>query len=216
MRSKAPTMPHLIGGRAPGPSVPDVQTPPSVVGVEASYFSVEDGAALFDAEAAGHADSGLVGRTRRSAVITTGVEFGSVQVAVQAWHGGHWPGVPDLSDWDDVVEVPLVSETGKIMVFSPLEEIEPPLPILSLDGPGVYRLRVHVRGRDADRQRNAEVGDEMFLLQAWPSLSLVDADLVMRLTDQTGLGVRQSLIEWRHATAVAQAAARVAEGPQQV
>jgi hypothetical protein len=51
--------------------------------------------------------------------------------------------------WDEVVELGLHSATGRMRLASLGFVSHPsPEPVLTVAGPGPYRLRVHARGRD--------------------------------------------------------------------
>ncbi|GGY50857.1 hypothetical protein GCM10010384_66030 [Streptomyces djakartensis] len=43
------------------------------------------------------------------------------------------------------------------------------LPVLSFNGPGDYRLRIHARGRDTAVDLTPEEVTEWYLIQAWPA-----------------------------------------------
>lgn len=106
------------------------------------------------------------------AVVYTGTHTGDVGLIIEL--GDSAPG-RDTNGWDEVVEVTLTSPTGKIYARGLLDTIDwgdgADAPNLAIAGAGDYRLRVHVRGRDAGRDAGPVMEDqepvEHHLIQIW-------------------------------------------------
>ncbi|MDX2937000.1 hypothetical protein [Streptomyces ipomoeae] len=69
-----------------------------------------------------------------------------------------------------------------------MADIEEELPVLSFNGPGEYRLRVHARGRDTAVDLAPDEVTEWYLIQAW-SAPAHDVT-VLRHSDGYGASVR--------------------------
>lgn len=124
------------------------------------------------------------------AVVLTGTSFGNITVGLELLDQSL---ALDLSSWDEVVEVSMrfgTTRGGLNGTDAPGDPIRR-LPKISSRGPGVYRIRVHARGRDLGQARGDNFGDpvEEFLLQAWPSREL-ESEERHKLTDRYGLAVR--------------------------
>lgn len=98
------------------------------------------------------------------ATIYAGIAFGQVNVEVEAHDS--LPAV-NLDGWEEVVEVSLPA-TATLLVGS-LMNFGPEFPPLNPQGPGDYRIRLHVnhRGHNWDGVDFEPV--EEYLIQAWPS-----------------------------------------------
>jgi hypothetical protein len=55
------------------------------------------------------------------------------------------------------------------MVRGMMDDLDGELPVLSFNGPGHYRLRVHARGRDTAVDLSPDEITEWYLIQAWPA-----------------------------------------------
>lgn len=132
-------------------------------------------------------NNGLIATGLGSAVIHTGIADGQVDVSVEAY-GSEPPLV--LEDWDDVVEVAIDSPTGELQVRC-LDDDPPTLPNLASSGPGTYRLRVHVRGRDTAPDAATDDVTESYLIQTWPSAD--KQEIVHQQKDNYGTGMRVSV-----------------------
>ncbi|MER7569276.1 hypothetical protein ABTZ93_41265 [Streptomyces sp. NPDC097941] len=116
-----------------------------------------------------------------AASVTCGTHIGDVQVT-----GETWPAAPPLVDapWDDVAEVSLPWPGGRMALWGSFDEDADEI-VLSEDAPpGSYRIRVHVRGRDAGEDRGEGDEPEEHLLQIWPSAPAPHRTL--KTTDHTG------------------------------
>lgn len=69
-----------------------------------------------------------------------------------------------------------------------LDDLDEELPVVSFNGPGDYRLRIHARGRDTTIDLAPDEITEWYLIQAWPAPAQ-DAT-VLRQTDSYGASVR--------------------------
>ncbi|MDI1456477.1 hypothetical protein ACWDU8_05775 [Streptomyces sp. NPDC003388] len=82
----------------------------------------------------------------------------------------------------------LHSVSGELMVHGLMDALDEELPVLSFDGPGDYRLRIHARGRDTATDHAPDEVTEHYLIQTWPAPPH-DAR-VLRQTDSYGASVR--------------------------
>ena len=111
--------------------------------------------------------NGLVGVLGDGAAcVCTGTLTGFVRVTVQA---APEPPAVDRGAWEEIVEVPFNSPSGR---FGPAPAEAALLPDLASAGRGPYRLRVHARGRDAGHRSGTVRGldeiTEEHLILAWP------------------------------------------------
>ncbi|MEU2057150.1 hypothetical protein [Streptomyces bungoensis] len=119
------------------------------------------------------------------ATVHTGIHTGDVDVTVTLRTGAPDPGG---TGWEEIVEVSLHSVSGELMVRGLMDDLDEELPVLSFDGPGDYRLRIHARGRDTATDHAPDEVTEHYLIQAWPAPAQ-DAR-VLRQTDSYGATVR--------------------------
>jgi hypothetical protein len=133
--------------------------------------------------------NGLVKAGRAGANIATGVHTGWVLVSVDARtvppsEAELWAW--DLDPWEEVVEVDLRSENGGMRVMSLGLDVSEEL-VLTAAGPGLYRMRVHARGRDTNPDGVAEEPVEHYHLATWPAKHAGVGEIVLKLTDRIGL-----------------------------
>lgn len=74
------------------------------------------------------------------------------------------------------------------MVRAIVADLDEELPVLSFNGPGHYRLRVHARGRNTAVDLSPDESTEWYLIQAWPAAAREAR--VLRQTDRYGASVR--------------------------
>ncbi|MFF0836654.1 MULTISPECIES: hypothetical protein [unclassified Streptomyces] len=129
--------------------------------------------------------NGLVEVQDGIATVHTGIHTGDVDVTV-ALHAG--APEPEGTGWEEIVEVSLHSASGELMVRGLMDDLDEELPVLSFDGPGDYRRRIHARGRDTATDHAPGDVTEHYLIQAWPAPAQ-DAR-VLRRTDSYGTIVR--------------------------
>jgi hypothetical protein len=136
--------------------------------------------------------NGLLWATDTAVVVTTGVDSGHVPVTFIL---SDQPPAPDLTGWDEAVEVSIVVDDGLLVVCSPAGEHQDEVTLAeSAHGSSPYRVRVQARGRDAGRQAqfiNADKGDQMveeYLILLWPAP--LAAETRLKLTDQVGTQIR--------------------------
>lgn len=133
--------------------------------------------------------TGLLVTMSVGALIYTGIDTGYVHVSVEL--RTEPPTRVDADEWDDVVEASINAPHGKLrmhqMEYGPGDS-PPALPILSHLGPGIYRIRVHVRGRDRYYDRVENNSDEFYHVLVWPADPV--PSLIIRATDQCGYGLR--------------------------
>lgn len=138
--------------------------------------------------------NGLVVTMSSGALVYCGINRGPVRVVVQLLRSA--PRRVDTGPWDDIVEASVHAPNGNLRVHQ-LEydatESAPPLPLISHKGPGSYRLRVHVRGRDLHYDDVQDDPCEDYLLVAWPARPA--PDLIIRATDNTGYELRDGSLE---------------------
>ncbi len=98
--------------------------------------------------------------------VLTGAAMGPVHVVVHPLREAP----EDLAaEWQDVVEVSLVSRGGPMVVTGPFDADPEPAARLDLYGPGTYRVRVHADGRDLDFDAVVREPRERYLIQSWPA-----------------------------------------------
>ncbi|MEU4326115.1 Lsr2 family DNA-binding protein [Nonomuraea dietziae] len=107
----------------------------------------------------GSVPNGLTTSAPEAAVIHTGLHTGEVEVTVRLTAG---PPAP-VDGWEEEAEVDLVTSTGNIHLSGLMEGASdgPTRPVLTPQGPGCYRMRVHARGR-------ASGSGEVYLIVVWP------------------------------------------------
>ncbi|MFC7592706.1 hypothetical protein ACFQYP_60085 [Nonomuraea antimicrobica] len=113
-------------------------------------------------------DDGFIDAAGSSAAITTYGENEPMCLTVKAF--GHAPPLR-LKGWEQVVEVGLVSRSGRLVV-PPYPEggdsgAVGPLPNLAVDGPGRYRMRVYTRSYEWD-EADPEAPLEEHLIVVYP------------------------------------------------
>lgn len=133
--------------------------------------------------------NGLVVKMSHGAMIYTGISHGYVRVAVEVLESS--PEYLDISDWDEVIDSSVYSASGELRVDSPDTGAATGLAVLSSNGPGHYRIRVHARGRDTnyDAVQNDPVED--YVLLAWPAAAGVD--VLHKISDKCGADLRASV-----------------------
>ena len=143
--------------------------------------------------------NGVLDAQDDTVVLFTGISSGGCAVAVQVRSTA--PGEAVTDGWDDVVETSYHSRHGQLRMNSVLPYSGGGVPniggpLLTPDGPGDYRLRVHVRGRDTMIDGVPMEGPvEDYLLLIWPA---PDAPVtVYKATDRYGASVRQQPTEPR-------------------
>ncbi|WP_132170270.1 hypothetical protein [Actinomadura sp. KC216] len=117
-----------------------------------------DGGVAFDRAQ----DDGLVAAVDGLVTVLTGTE-GDVCLTIRSYRKA--PPLA-LKGWDRVAEVGFVSKDGKPDIGPVLVADEPP-PI-TVEGPGSYRVRVHVRGRGAAETVAPEMPAEHHLIVVFP------------------------------------------------
>ncbi|SOD91544.1 hypothetical protein [Streptomyces sp. Ag109_G2-15] len=147
------------------------------------HISDEDGSAGPDLPG-GH--NGLVHVQDGIATVLTGIHTGDVDVTV-TFHT-HAP-QPEHIGWDEIVELSLHAVSAELMVRGLMADLDEELPVLSFNGPGDYRLRIHARGRDTAIDLAPDEITEWYLIQVWPAPA--QDVVVLRQTDRYGASVRE-------------------------
>ncbi|WP_432056215.1 hypothetical protein [Streptomyces sp. bgisy022] len=111
-------------------------------------------------------NNGLVRVSEGVVTVMTGIHTGDVDVTVTLHDT---PPEPDAGGWQDIVEVSAHSVSGDLRVRGIMDDLDEELPVLSFNGPGDYRLRVHARGRDTAVDLAPDEVTEWYLIQAWPA-----------------------------------------------
>lgn len=97
--------------------------------------------------------------------VLTGVSNGDVEATVTLHEAVP---VPGDKDWQEIVEVSAHSASGELMVRAMMDDSDEELPVLSFNGPGDYRLRIHASGCDTAVDLTPEEVTEWYCIQAWP------------------------------------------------
>jgi hypothetical protein len=115
-------------------------------------------------------------------VVYSGTNIGPVRVTVQV----HQAAPPlDLVAWEDVTEISFTAPNGQTTIQEWGGQVPQELPNLTPGGPGSYRLRLHVRGRDRGREQvSPEEPVEQHLLAIWPAPPA--PNVIHQLTSQDG------------------------------
>jgi len=148
-------------------------------------FLVIDPGVSFPSDFSRASLNGLVWSEPGVAVVLTGIHSGLVRVRVNLYSSVQ--GV-DVEGWDDVAEVSLEAPFGHVVASGMASDPPAELPELTPQGPGTYRLRVHVRGRDTAVDLVAEEPVEEYLLSVWPADP--GPPVAYKLTDSYGAGIR--------------------------
>lgn len=129
--------------------------------------------------------SGLVQVQDGMAAVLTGIHTGYVDVTV-TFHTE--APQPEDTGWEEIAEVSLHSVSAEITVRGLMADLDEELPVLSFNGPGDYRLRIHARGRDTAVDLAQNEITEWYLIQVWPAPAQEVS--VLRLSDSYGASVR--------------------------
>ncbi|MBB6398148.1 hypothetical protein BKA00_005062 [Actinomadura coerulea] len=101
------------------------------------------------------------------AAVNTGIAMGDVRLTVEVHQQ---PPTLDIDEWEEAVEVTLEATAGRIKVAAVDDsDPTPPFPVLTPNGPGYYRVRVHARGRDTAIDLAVDEPVEDYLIQTWPA-----------------------------------------------
>jgi hypothetical protein len=132
--------------------------------------------------------NGLIVLMSAGATIYTGIHTGHVHVTAEAL--AQAPGHVDDQPWDDIIEASVAAPAGDLRIQSLEYGTVAGLPPLSPHGPGSYRVRAHVRGRDEFYDSIQNEPTEFYLLLAWPAGPAPAA--ILRASDRTGAELRGS------------------------
>lgn len=134
---------------------------------------------------------GLVYALPNALVVRTGIHTGVVNVAVLPRRTP--PATVDVADWDEVADYSLDVPTGQLQVTTLMSELPEGLPVLTSQGPGAYRVRVHARGRDIAIDGVASEPFENYFLVIWPAPAAPPA--IHKQTDHFGASWRSTRSE---------------------
>ncbi|MFE7934203.1 hypothetical protein ACFU6S_36920 [Streptomyces sp. NPDC057456] len=129
--------------------------------------------------------NGLVQFTDGVATVLTGIHTGNVDVTATLHENEP---TPHDGDWQECVEISAHSVSGYLTVRALMDDLDEELPVLSFDGPGDYRLRIHARGRDAAVDLAPDEVTEWYLVQVWRAPA--GPATVLRRSDSYGASVR--------------------------
>ena len=115
-------------------------------------------------------------------LIYTGVAGGVVNVSVEVREAP--PAAPELDGWDEIADFDFETVTGEMMVAATMFS-SPQLPVLTPDGPGRYRARLSVRGRDTSFDLTVTEPVEDYDLKVWP-VNVAQATISHKQTDEYG------------------------------
>ncbi|MGI5365146.1 hypothetical protein [Streptomyces iakyrus] len=155
-----------------------------LVPVQYHQFEISDEAGPAGAYVA-RDHNGLVRVTDDTITVMTGIHTGDVEVTVILHER---PPAPDSGHWQEIVEISAHSASGELMVRGIMDDLDEELPVLSFNGPGDYRLRIHAHGRDSAVDLAPNEVTEWYLIQAWPAPTQEVA--VLRQSDTYGATVR--------------------------
>jgi hypothetical protein len=130
-------------------------------------------------------ENGLIVVQPGVSVINTGIHTGNVNVAVVLHDQS--PQV-DVEEWEEVVEVSISSEIGEVRVCGMGGGLPEGLPVLTYDGSGDYRVRVHAKGRDTAVDLSTMEPVEDYLIAVWRGRQA--RQIVYKATDQYGASLR--------------------------
>ncbi|MEO3805965.1 hypothetical protein [Nonomuraea sp. B1E8] len=137
--------------------------------------------------------NGLIVLMSAGALLYTGIDTGIVHVGLTL--AARPPGdlAPDDNrgaSWEDIVEASVHAPRGRLRLESldagPVTDV----PLLSGDGPGWYRVRAFVRGRDTRFDAVDDAPVEEHHLQLWPAPPA--PAVLIRTTDRCGAGLRSA------------------------
>jgi hypothetical protein len=128
----------------------------------------------------------LVITQRGVAVIFTGISSGPVNVEVEVRREP--PAQVSTDGWEEVVETMLEATVGRVRITGLMADPPVAFPVLTADGPGPYRIRVHARGRDTAPDLAVSDPVEDYLLVIWPARP--EPEIVYKQTDTYGAMLR--------------------------
>ncbi len=109
--------------------------------------------------------NGMVDLFPGAAAVITGTDTGPVGLTLEL----HEAPPPLTTDgWDEVVDFTLWAHEGILRIVETVDR-KISYPLLSWQGPGGYRIRLHARGRDAARDLVPRAPVEHHLIQVWPT-----------------------------------------------
>lgn len=128
--------------------------------------------------------TGIIVAGQDAAVVYTGTNMGDIWMRIELWDAG--PPL-DLTGWDDAGEVTYTA-TMPARPCAVDDDSPQSMPDLAHAGPGTYRIRMYVRGRDAgsrmDVVESYDEPPEEHLIQVWPESA--EPDVLHKATDRTG------------------------------
>jgi hypothetical protein len=131
-------------------------------------------------------NNGFVELRRSFVTVLSGCHTGYLAVHVE----NHWrPPELDIDDWDEVAEFSVLLKDEDLQVQTSMEgPPAAPLPVLAR-APGIYRVRLQARGRDAslqaeDKRLQDGVVREEHAVLAWPEEA--GPLRILKTTDQVG------------------------------
>ncbi|WP_157856017.1 hypothetical protein [Streptomyces aureocirculatus] len=133
--------------------------------------------------------NGLVAVMTAGALIATGTAFGPVRV--QAVTGLEAPpAAGDQDGWEEIIEVTVQAPAGRLRAHSLEDSQFSELPVLSTQGGGPYRVRVHTRGRGNAPSQTEDDPVEDYLLQVWPA-GADRGTVILRSSERIEMALRE-------------------------
>ncbi|WP_329560929.1 hypothetical protein OG711_26850 [Streptomyces uncialis] len=130
------------------------------------FLVLDEDGPVVDTDEVDASITGLVAVCDGQVEILTGIHSGSVHVTVSSHHH---PPTHDPGPWEEISELSFPSPSGTLAVAALMHDLDEELPPLTTAGPGTYRLRVHVRGRDTAVDLTPDDVTEHYLIQCWPA-----------------------------------------------
>ncbi|MCW4353910.1 hypothetical protein ONR57_11435 [Hoyosella sp. YIM 151337] len=98
--------------------------------------------------------------------VCTGAQNGLVSIRAETLTGEP---APCSEGWDEVFDTYVSSVTGELYLWTGTADLLPGITQPLCPRPGTYHVRIHIKGRLANRGWAENVTDESYLVQIWES-----------------------------------------------